>query len=52
VASGRGYAQGGSYKYFIDGTGSDVNFAFANSWTTGVTWEFCWCLLTEIHRNP
>lgn len=52
VASGRGYAQGGSYKYFIDGTGNDVDFSFVNSWTPGVVWEFCWCMLTEIYRKP
>ena len=52
VAGGRGYAQGGSYKYFVDGTGNDVNFAFVNSWTDSVTWEFCWCMLTEIYRKP
>jgi hypothetical protein len=52
VSSGRGYAQGGAYKYFIDGTGNDVDFSFINSWTTGVTWEFCWCLLTEIYWKP
>ena len=51
-ASGRGYAQGGSYKYFIDGTGNDVDFSYVNSWTPGVTWEFCWCMLTEIYFKP
>ena len=52
VSSGRGYAQGGAYKYFVDGTGNDVDFSFINSWTPGVTWEFCWCLLTEIYWKP
>jgi hypothetical protein len=52
VAGGNGYAQGGSYKFFIDGTGHDVNFAFVNGWTDSVTWEFCWCTLTEIYRKP
>ena len=52
VSSGRGYAQGGAYKYFMDGTGNDVDFSYVNSWTPGVTWEFCWCLLTEIYWKP
>lgn len=51
VAGGNGYAQGGSYKYFIDGTGNDVNFAFVNSRTESVVWEFAWCMLTEIYRK-
>ena len=51
-ASGRGYAQGGSYRYFIDGTGNDVDFSYVNSWTPGVTWEFCWCMLTEMYTKP
>ena len=51
-ASGRGYAQGGSYKYFIDGTGNEVDFSYVNTWTPGVTWEFCWCMLTEIYFKP
>jgi hypothetical protein len=52
VASGSGYAQGGSYKFFIDGTGNDMNFEFVNSWSDSVMWEFCWCMLTEIYRKP
>lgn len=52
VAGGNGYAQGGSYKYFIDGTGNDMNFEFVNSWTDSVVWEFVWCTLTEIYRKP
>jgi len=52
VAGGNGYAQGGSYKFFIDGTGNDMDFEFVNTWTDSVTWEFCWCTLTEIYRKP
>ena len=51
-ASGSGYAQGGSYKYFIDGTGNEVDFSYVNTWTPGVTLEFCWCMLTEIYFKP
>ena len=52
VAGGNGYAQGGSYKYFTDGTGNDMNFAFVHDWDSGVIWEFVWCTLTEIYRKP
>ena len=52
VAGGNGYAQGGSYKYFTDGTGNDMNFAFVHDWDGGVQWEFVWCTLTEIYRKP
>ena len=52
VASGNGYAQGGSYKYFTDGTGNDMNFEFVNTWSNSVILEFAWCTLTEIYRKP